>query len=240
MSSLTKQNGQIIIITGGNRGMGYEYVKQYSENKFNKIIVTCRNPSKAHSLNLLASGNSQIHIIQCENTCDKSVSSFAEQFKKLGFTYFDLFISNAGTFCFNIKNFEQNSSERMLELYNINAVGPFRLFNNLKKFLRKEGTKSKAIFVSSSYGSFGVTETAEYTGYKMSRVALNMLVKDISKTFRVLAISIHPRTVNTKDILKKWDFLVDEAVSNLIQTYKELDDSKNGKFLWYDGTVKPY
>ena len=191
-------------------------------------------------MNLLAASNPEIRIVQCDNICDKSVRSFAEQIEKLGFTYFDLLIINAGLFCFNIKNFDQNSSARMMELYNINAVGPYRVFNNLIKFLRKTDHKSKVIFVSSRAGSFGVMKNAVYTGYKMSRAALNMLARDVSVTFRVLAVSIHPGLINTNNMLTEWDFTAEQAVINLTKTFQELDESKNGKFLWYDGTVKPY
>ena len=42
-----------VLITGGNRGIGLEFVKQFTERGWN-VIATARTPEKAEELNGLA------------------------------------------------------------------------------------------------------------------------------------------------------------------------------------------
>jgi short-subunit dehydrogenase len=46
-------NPQTVLITGSNRGIGFEFVKQYADKGYN-VIATCRNPDKADDLNAFA------------------------------------------------------------------------------------------------------------------------------------------------------------------------------------------
>ena len=48
--SFAESAQQTVLITGANRGIGFEFVRQYAELGF-RIIATCRNPAKADELN---------------------------------------------------------------------------------------------------------------------------------------------------------------------------------------------
>ena len=51
-----------VFITGGNRGLGLEFVKQYSQLGYG-VIATCRNPDEARELNdLKATSTTDIKI----------------------------------------------------------------------------------------------------------------------------------------------------------------------------------
>ncbi len=41
----------VFIVTGGNRGLGFEHVKQFLEKTKVKIVATARQPAKADQLN---------------------------------------------------------------------------------------------------------------------------------------------------------------------------------------------
>ena len=47
MIDLVAGNGKVIVITGGNRGIGFEAVKKLLSLRY-KIIIGCRNPAKCH------------------------------------------------------------------------------------------------------------------------------------------------------------------------------------------------
>ena len=61
------QEMSTVLITGSNRGIGLEFVKQYSQSDC-KVIATCRNPSKADDLNELAKTNSNINVLAADIT----------------------------------------------------------------------------------------------------------------------------------------------------------------------------
>ena len=50
-----------VLVTGANRGLGYEFVKQYSETGFN-VLACCRDPSQAKNLKMLAEESKNIEI----------------------------------------------------------------------------------------------------------------------------------------------------------------------------------
>ena len=52
-----------VLITGSNRGIGFEFVKQYAGVGWN-VIATARTPEKADDLNALAAENPRITIEQ--------------------------------------------------------------------------------------------------------------------------------------------------------------------------------
>ena len=64
-----------VLITGSNRGIGLEFVKQYSLANLD-VIATCRNPGEAEDLQLLSKerGNISIQSLDITNEKSKEVS----------------------------------------------------------------------------------------------------------------------------------------------------------------------
>ena len=63
-----------VFITGGNRGLGLEFVKQYSQLGYG-VIATCRNPDEARELNDLKETSTtdiKIHSLDVTNHCQAS------------------------------------------------------------------------------------------------------------------------------------------------------------------------
>ena len=53
-----------ILITGSNRGIGLEFVKQILALKPQILIATCRNPDAAFELKELQKSNNNLHILK--------------------------------------------------------------------------------------------------------------------------------------------------------------------------------
>ena len=73
-----------ILITGCNRGLGLEFVKQLTQNPNppSKIIATCRDPDAAHELQKIQSSHPQIvHIKRLETTDFDGIKRFSEDIK---------------------------------------------------------------------------------------------------------------------------------------------------------------
>jgi NAD(P)-dependent dehydrogenase (short-subunit alcohol dehydrogenase family) len=52
-AAYAQSDSPTVLITGSNRGIGFEFVKQYADKGYN-VIATCRNPDKADDLNAFA------------------------------------------------------------------------------------------------------------------------------------------------------------------------------------------
>ena len=65
---------QTVLITGSNRGLGYEFVRQYLEQDA-KVISCCRQPQTARQLKKLqAKYNHQLLIIPLDVTKQESIT----------------------------------------------------------------------------------------------------------------------------------------------------------------------
>lgn len=98
----TKKNipsleGKIIIVTGGNSGLGYESVKAFAE-KGAQVIMTCRNVTKGeHARNhiLHHCKDAKIEVMQLDLMSLRSVRAFANEFKSR-YSHLHVLLNNAG------------------------------------------------------------------------------------------------------------------------------------------------
>ena len=64
----------VFVITGGNRGLGIEHVKQFLEKTKVKIVATARQPSKADELNrLLKQYSDRLSIVELDTWSEESI-----------------------------------------------------------------------------------------------------------------------------------------------------------------------
>ena len=234
-----------LLITGGNRGIGLEFVKQYAELDWN-VIATARNPEEATELLLLAENDDEIVVEQLDVTDFERIEELRVKYEGQPF---DLFISNAGltpkykTAFARAKKIDYDMARRS---YEVNALAPLHLSTVFMPNLSASGDGKIAI-ISSKGGSFGAKE-AEFPmmySYRASKAALNMLMYTLAfetpKQGVILAV-LSPGQVHTNDgEQRKGTILPEESVSKMIVVIDELQPEDNGLFLNFeDGEEIPW
>ncbi len=64
----------VFIVTGGNRGLGLEHVKQFLEKTQVKVVATARQPAKADQLNgLLKQHQGRLSVIELDTSEEASI-----------------------------------------------------------------------------------------------------------------------------------------------------------------------
>lgn len=134
--------------------------------------------------------------------------------------------------------------DRMLDHYNLNALGPLRVATALADQMAEGGAWG---IVTSRMGSLGDNTSGGMYTYRMSKAAANMLGINLYHEFKprgVTVVLLHPGTVATemtKGARNRDEFLTPEtAAAGLIAQLDALDPEAPPRFLHQDGTQLPW
>ena len=217
------------LITGANRGIGLELVRQLKE-RGEDVIATCRTPS------------SQLNSLSVRVETDVDITSGASVLKlreNLKDTKVDVLVQNAGIAEFNsLSNLDPQS---ILKQFEVNALSSLcfvqSMINNLSE-------SAKIALISSRMGSIEDNTSGGSYGYRMSKVALCMAGKSLSVDLKSKDISVailHPGLVSTRMTgFTTNGIQPEESVKGLIQRIDELTINNSGTFWHSNGEVLPW
>ena len=217
------------LITGSNRGIGLELCKQVLE-RGDEVIATCRKSS-------LELNNLGVRIE--ENIDISSKESIDNLRKNLSGLELDCLIHNAGIHEYN--SFDDLDQQSILRQFLVNALSPISMTKSLKSLLKKS---SKIAFITSRMGSIGDNSSGSSYGYRMSKVALSMAAKSLSKDLLeedIFVAILHPGLVSTRMTgFTKSGITTEESVRGLLKRIDSLDKNNTGTFWHANGEILPW
>lgn len=217
-----------VVITGANRGIGLEFVKQYMA-KGDKVIALCRNTSDA----LSQSGAKIIDKVDVGNPeCLEKILPTLKDVK------IDLLINNAGVLA--TESLDNMSAKTIEYQMRVNALGPVLVTQLLKEQL-VEG--AKVALITSRMGSMTDNTSGGYYGYRMSKAALNMAGVSLAHDLKDQGVAVallHPGYVQTEMVNNNGDISPAVAVERLMQRIEQLNISNSGTFWHSNGEVLPW
>ena len=164
----------VSLVTGANRGIGLEFVRQLSQIPDSTVVATVRDPSKATDLKALLGKN--IDVVQLGNEVEKDTKKVAEYVKQK-YGKVDLVVANAGFCTFgNILDAKRDDIRSHLIT---NYVNVFILFQELYPLL-KAARHSKFVGISAGGGSItniNANGALGIAAYGASKAALNYFLK---------------------------------------------------------------
>lgn len=182
-----------VCVTGANRGIGLEFVKQYLNDGW-QVHACCRNPEQATELQALAS-NEQLQIHPLDVTNDQQIETLKQQ---LTDCKLDLLINNAGIAGETGVSLENFNADNFRQVMEVNAIAPFKLLIAFRDCLN-QGELKTVVNISSRMGSIADNDSGRRYAYRTSKTALNALMHtasiDLSGELRVLLL--HPGWVKT-------------------------------------------
>jgi len=188
---------QVAIVTGANRGIGFETCRQLSQQGI-RTILTSRDESKGQAAvrNLLDEGGDIIYH-QLDVTDLGSISRLLT-FVDENFDQLDILVNNAGIFLDRSTSVFDLPLEILQETMDTNFVGALNMCQAFVPLMRKNGY-GRIVNVSSGMGSI-TSMDGHSAAYKLSKATLNALTRimaDELKDDHILVNTMAPGWVRT-------------------------------------------
>jgi NAD(P)-dependent dehydrogenase (short-subunit alcohol dehydrogenase family) len=229
---------QTILVTGTNRGLGLEFVKQLL-CRGDHVFATCRKPAHAPELQQLAQTFSNLRVLPLDVADTDTFTAFAES---LPDQPLDVFINNAGVYGPKGLRWGSVQREDWMQTLLVNTVAPLLLTQALVGTFRADGPK-KLVYLSSKVGSIAENDSGGGYIYRSSKTALNQVIKSLSldlagQGFKALAL--HPGWVLTD--MGGPNALIEPhtSVEGMLRVIDNLTPEQSGSFLNYDGSPIPW
>ena len=222
------------IITGGNRGIGKEFIHQLL-SKNHTIITGVRNPKQMDIDHELLS------IFKLDVSDSQSVVEFAQSVLQQT-NQVDVLVNNAGRMDGRWQTIGEVDPDLSLEVLNVNTIGPLRVTQALWPLLEKT-SNSKVANISSLMGSIDDCLSGRSYAYRTSKTGLNMITKILSVEGRDTDISVscyHPGWVQTDMGGERAPVQAHESVEGLIGLIEMQDGERSGRFFEYTGVELPW
>ncbi|QIZ08569.1 SDR family oxidoreductase [Priestia megaterium] len=169
------QDKQVALVTGGNRGIGYELVKQLAQKGF-KVILASRDPEMGHEgAQKLKESNLDVSFLVLDVDNQESICQAAitvnERYGRL-----DVLINNAGVYLDENKKLVAMDPSILEKTMATNFFGVYHVIRSFIPLMEKQGY-GRIINVSSEYGAISEMPYPGVGAYKLSKFALNGLTR---------------------------------------------------------------
>ena len=235
------------LITGANRGIGFEFAKQYLAKGW-RVIATCRKPEAADDLITLQAQYPELLIIDKLDVRDHTqIDLLAERYNN---TRIDVLLNNAGISGGQIDQmFGRFNYETYNAVLETNTIGPLKMAEAFYPHVRDSRHK-KIITVSSSEGS--ISNVFKRGGrlffYRSSKSALNMVMVNLAYMLKdrgIVVAMVNPGATGTDFMasLASMGFPLrktEVAVSDMMRNIDALSIENTGAYLNYNGKTVPW
>jgi NAD(P)-dependent dehydrogenase (short-subunit alcohol dehydrogenase family) len=228
------------LVTGANRGLGLEFVRQLLA-RGDRVIATSRHPGRAHALNQLAGQNpGRLHVLPLDVAEPKTHAELARELPLVTEgDGIDLLINNAGVL-HSGERFGHVAAAQLDDSLRTNAAGPFLITQALAPHLA-EG--AKVANLSSMLGSIASVDGFHTPTYAISKAAQNMATVLLAQALRergITVIALHPGWVQTDMGGKGAQVTPADSARGLLGVIDSVGIADSGRFIDWQGNALPW
>ncbi len=229
-----------VLITGANRGIGLEFVRQYANEGW-RVLACCRTPSTSDALNHLATQlPEQIDTHALDVADHKQIDQLA---KSLSDQPIDLLINNAGVYpTARGDDFGKTDYQAWAYAFVVNTMSPLKMAEAFIQHIANSELKT-VITITSKMGSVADNHRGGSYVYRSSKSAVNMVMKSMAIDLElkgITAVLLHPGWVRTDMGGPNGLISTEYSVTGMRKVINELSHADSGKFYAFDGLAIPW
>jgi len=216
VDNLSSIRGKVVLVTGGNSGIGWETVKRLAAAGAT-VILACRTVSKGQAMvdTLPASFAENVHIMELDLAKISSIQAFCKAFLAK-YSALHVLVLNAGLAqSFLSSGAFSTTPDGLEEVMGVNFLGHFLLTTLLLPVLKKTHS-ARVISLTSSAMSVcykrgidpktWVERPRDYSDlaqYGQSKMAMRFFAEDLQRREpSLLCVSVHPGIVADTNVMK--------------------------------------
>jgi NAD(P)-dependent dehydrogenase (short-subunit alcohol dehydrogenase family) len=228
-----------VLITGANRGLGFEFARQYVADGW-RVFAACRSPAAATKLQRLAQETEGMLKIVAMNVTDaESVKNAATQAKDV---VIDVLINSAGIAGVPGQKTGNVDYESWAHVFDVNAMGPLRVLESFTDHVA--GSERRLmVTITSGMGSLADNTSGGSIAYRSSKAAVNMVMRSAAFDLAprgIICVLVNPGWVRTDMGGPKAPLSPQESVTAMRRLIDTFGPNQSGKFYNYDGREYPW
>nr|WP_308256064.1 SDR family NAD(P)-dependent oxidoreductase [Geminocystis sp. GBBB08] len=245
-----------ILIIGASQGIGNGFVqKLINQSDTGHIFATYRTENTAENLfslkNLYPHKLTTITVdVTHENEIQQAVTIIKSHVNKLHLVINCVGILHEGELQPE-KSLKHLNTDNLWRYFQVNTI-PTGIWGKHLQPLFKHSESSIFAIISAKVGSIEDNKLGGWYGYRTSKAALNMLIKNMAIEYsrvskNTIVIALHPGTTNTKlstpfqkNVLPEKLFSVNRCTQQLLSVINNVTINDNGKFFSWDGSNLPW
>jgi NAD(P)-dependent dehydrogenase (short-subunit alcohol dehydrogenase family) len=231
---------QRVLVTGSNRGLGLEWVRQYAAAGW-RVYATCRFPELADDLHRLAGECPDVTVHHLDVTHANEIHGLAVA---LAGEPLDLLVNNAAIYLerWGKDTLGQISYDHWQETFNVNTLGAMRVSEALIDNLARS-EQGLIVAISSHMGSIRELSAPNDYAYRSSKAALNAAMKGLALEVAKSGVGVlllHPGWVRTRMGGEDAPVLAADSVAGMRELIARYQPAQSGHFFNYEGHAIPW
>ena len=228
---------RLALVTGANRGIGREVVRQLSERGYT-VLLGARTLSAGEEAAATLGAGPEIVPVQLDVTDEASIGSLRQQVER-DYEHLDVLVNNAGIHYDTWQGAADADLRIVREGMETNLLGAWQMVQAFVPLLRR-GQHARIVNVSSEAGSLSQMGGGT-PAYRTSKVALNALTRMLAAELRhddILVNAVCPGWVAT-DMGGAGGRPVKDGAASVLWAV-DLDDSGPSGGFYRDGRPLPW